>query len=732
MAKILVVEDEIIVAWDIKETLEKLGHTVVDLVVSGAEALESAANDSPDLVLMDIRLEGDIDGITAGDEIYQQLKIPVVYLTAHADELTLARATKTNPFGYIIKPFQSQSLQSTIKVALQRYQVEKSADLTQAHLANTLNSIGNGMIATDRQGLITFINPIAETLTGWNSADAIGMEIDRVFCLVWVTDGMPIENPSVRAMRLKEPVKSPDLCWLMPKDAPAIPISDTATPIITPDGEIVGSIIVFQDNTDRLSAEMDLWERNQDLEFFQLKLIFQVEAKTAEHQQAIACIEVLNLVLNKVSTAKSEDQILKTAIEQLGIAIDADYCWVTLHDLQGATARIASEYINTERQIYPTSKIGKEIDLLLYPQFYNHLFEIGSWIDPPLHILPKPYLDLLTLAAQMLIAPMIVDSQTVSSKSEPQHNRTIGEVGIITTGRSHWTSFQLQLINKTLSYAVKLFRQKHSSSFIAGSESQEDLDSIDLSLSIEWLNSLKDNFSNSIADVNRDMHLSAEMLKQQIHSFNIETENSAVVKHHQFLHQELAVNLETLQAEWRRQFQLIDILIDVQTNIKVFQIQSLNDTLFHRWIAQIFQNCSNLAEKYHLDFSYQMTENVPQIMLCPFPILESIVLEMFSNACKYTPPYYPIILEIDIRDKQLNINIISFEIEISAQELATMFIPFTPNLHNLSRQNGSTGLGLALVKKLLPHLGGKIQAESDRDSTRLLLTVPLQGGDLQN
>jgi CheY-like chemotaxis protein len=626
MAKILVVEDEVIVAWDIKETLEKLGHAVVNLVVSGAEALGSAFTDRPDLVLMDIRLEGEMDGITAGNEIYDRLNIPVVYLTAHADELTLARATKTNPFGYIIKPFQSQSLQSTIKVALQRHQVEESVHLTQACLIDTLNS------------------------------------------------------------------------------------------------------------------------RNQDLEFFQLRLISQLQSKTAEYQQTISCIQLLNLVLNKVYTVGSEEEILQIAIEQIGTAIDADYCWITRHDAQGATSRIVCEYINPDRQLYPTSKIGKEIDLLLYPQFYNHLLEIGNWIDPPLDILPKPYLDLLTIAAQMLIAPMIVDLQSAEYPSASQNERTIGEVGIITTGKADWTSLQSDLITQILSYIIKLFHQTHGKScdsrvgevrtVALGDDElvspQQHPKSIDLSLSLEWLNSLKDNFSDSISNVNRDMQISAEMLQKQIHSFNVEIENSAVVRHHQFLHHELAVNLETLQTEWRRQFELIDTLIDLQTNGTTFQIQSLNDILFRKWIAAIVENCTDLAERYHLDFSYQMTENIPQILLCPFSILESIVIEMFNNACKYTPPYYPIILEIDIRDRQLHINVVSFEIEISVQELATMFIPFSPSLSDIPQQHGSTGLGLALVKKLSLHLGGKIQAQSDRHSTRLLLSVPMLGKDNPN
>jgi PAS domain S-box-containing protein len=726
MAKILVVEDEIIVAWDIKETLEKLGHTVVDLVGSGADALGSAFTDRPDLVLMDIRLEDDTDGITAGNEIYHQLNIPVVYLTAHADELTLARATKTNPFGYIIKPFQSQSLQSTIKIALQRHQVEVSAALTQASLLNTLNSIGSGIISTDRQGLVTFINPIAEDLTGWGADEAIGVEIDRVFHLIWETDATEIENPSARAMRLNQTVKSPDRCWLLPKNAAAIPITDTATPTIAPNGEIVGSIIIFQNNTERLTTEMDLWERNQDLEFCQFKLTSQLRSKTAEHQQAIICLEVLNSVLNQIHTVKSEDEILNIAIAQLGIDINADYCWITLYDGQVSTARIAAEYINPNRQIYPSSKIGKEIDLGLYPQFYRHLFEIGSWIDPPLDILPKPYLDLLTPTDQMLIAPMTIASHTAAEQS-----RIVGEVGIITTGKADWTSFQLHLIAQTISYTIKLFRQTHYQLSSVVADLPDRLDSNGL-LSLEWLNDLKDDFITSIANVDRDMQMSAEMLQQQINSFNVETETATVVRHHQFLHQKLAINLEFLQAEWQRQFELVDILIDIQANGTVFKMQSQNDSLFRQWIATIVKRCSDLATRYHLDFSYQMTEKLPQMLISPFPMLELTILELFNNACKYTPPHYSIILEIDIQDRQLQVNVVSFEIELSSQELETIFIPFTPNPHNRSRQHGSTGLGLALVKKLVMNLGGKIQATSDHHSTRLSLKVPIVGRDLQN
>jgi PAS domain S-box-containing protein len=728
MTNILVVEDESIVAWDIKETLEKLGHQVVDLVVSGAEAIQAATTSRPDLVLMDIRLAGSIDGITAGDEIYGRLKIPVIYLTAHADEHTLERATQTNPFGYIIKPFRSQTLQSTIQVALQRHQLEKSTRLSQSGLANTLNSIGNGIIITDRQGLVTFINPNAQKLTGWTATDAIGVEIDRIFRLIWETDGSAIENPSMRAMRLQQLVKSPARCWLMSKDNTETPIADTATPIYRSDGEVVGSIVVFQDNTEPLSDRMDLWERNQDLEFFQHRLISQLQAQTVEYQQAIACIQVLDLVLKNVPTVDSEIEILQIAIQQLGIVIDADYCWCTLHDAQDGTARIVGEYINKERQINPTSKIGKEIDVLLYQEFYNHLFESESWIDPPSEIMPNIYLDLLPLADQMVICPIMTDlPQTAADRSAQRTDWAIGEVGILTTGKRQWKSFQAYLFTQILSHTVRLFRQTHRQSIGGGASPLEHQEAI--SLSLEWLNSLQDNFSRSIADVNRDLQIASQILQQQIDSIVDATEHLVVVEHPESLHQELSIKLRFLQAEWQRTFQLINTLIDVRLNGTTFQIQSLSDSQFESWITDIVRKCAQLAVRYRQEIGDRITTNrLPPIMLCAFPMLELIIVELFHNACKYTSPDRLIILEVDVRDRQLQVSIVSVGLKLSARELETIFLPFTNNSDELSLQHGITGLGLALVKQLVPHLGGSIRAISDRDSTSLILTVPMLEG----
>jgi signal transduction histidine kinase len=122
--KILVVEDEAIIAEDIAYHLEKMGYAVVDIVATGEEAIEVATTTHPDLVLMDIMLQGEKDGIEAAGQIRTELSIPVVYLTANADESTLQRAKVTGPFGYVIKPFKHKELRATIEIALSRHQAE--------------------------------------------------------------------------------------------------------------------------------------------------------------------------------------------------------------------------------------------------------------------------------------------------------------------------------------------------------------------------------------------------------------------------------------------------------------------------------------------------------------------------------------------------------------------------------------------------------------------------------
>ena len=140
-AKILVVEDESIIAKDIQNMLKNLGYEVPAIAFTAEEAIEKAAETRPDLVLMDIRLRGDMDGIKAAEQIRSQLDVPVVYLTAYADADTLERAKLTEPFGYIVKPFEERDLHTTVEVALYRHELEsklKEKERIERHLRQEL------------------------------------------------------------------------------------------------------------------------------------------------------------------------------------------------------------------------------------------------------------------------------------------------------------------------------------------------------------------------------------------------------------------------------------------------------------------------------------------------------------------------------------------------------------------------------------------------------------------
>ncbi len=123
--RILIVEDEHIVAMGIKRMLKGLGYTVTGVASSGEDAISKAESTFPDLVLMDIMLKGELDGVEAAKEIKERFDVPVVYLTAYSDSTILERVKKTGPSGYIVKPFDEKDLHSNIEIALHRYRKEK-------------------------------------------------------------------------------------------------------------------------------------------------------------------------------------------------------------------------------------------------------------------------------------------------------------------------------------------------------------------------------------------------------------------------------------------------------------------------------------------------------------------------------------------------------------------------------------------------------------------------------
>lgn len=265
-SKILIVEDESIVALNIKNRLEGLGYAVVATISSGESAIEAAAKNRPDLVLMDIKLKGKIDGIEAAGQIRSRFQIPVVYLTAYTDDETLNRAKLTEPYGYILKPFESRDLCTTIEIALYKHQMEQQLWEKKQWLATTLKSIGDAVITTDSQGLVTFMNPVAEALTCWKQEEVLGNDLTQVFYTINETTRELVDNPVELALRDGVTVGLDNDTLLITKHGSEIPIDDSASPIKNDVGQVLGAVLVFHDVTRQQQVKAFLERANEELE----------------------------------------------------------------------------------------------------------------------------------------------------------------------------------------------------------------------------------------------------------------------------------------------------------------------------------------------------------------------------------------------------------------------------------------------------------------------------------
>lgn len=252
--RVLIVEDESVVALDLEERLVRLGYAVSAVVNNGADALRYAGLNKIDLVLMDIHIRGAMDGIETAEVIRQTVKVPVIFLTAHADEATLQRAGLAEPFGYVLKPFDERELRATIEMAQYRHRAEERLRTMERWLATTLGSIGDGVIATDTDGRISFINAIAEAISGWTRGEALGRQLQEVFHILTSEGHLETIELFERTMAEGVTITLGENRCLRTRDGRLVPVDDSLAPIRDDQGSVTGCVIIFRDNTARLAA----------------------------------------------------------------------------------------------------------------------------------------------------------------------------------------------------------------------------------------------------------------------------------------------------------------------------------------------------------------------------------------------------------------------------------------------------------------------------------------------
>ena len=252
--RVFIVEDEGIVAADLQTMLKRLGYTVVGMAASGEEAVEGIARTLPDLVLMDIRLQGEMDGIQTAEHIMVHHDIPVTYLTAYADETTLERAKTTLPYGYILKPFEERDLRTTIELALYKYRMNQMLGKMEGWYAATLQSLGDAVIATNLQGHVTYMNAVAESISGWKTEDAYGKKLTDILHVVHKASRAALPSVVEQVSREKAVVREAEAVALISRDGKEVPITYSRGPIKKRTGRSTAS---------RLFSTARLWRRRK-------------------------------------------------------------------------------------------------------------------------------------------------------------------------------------------------------------------------------------------------------------------------------------------------------------------------------------------------------------------------------------------------------------------------------------------------------------------------------------
>lgn len=250
--RILIVENEGLVGCDMATTLTKFGHAVVGICDSGEEALARFDELRPDLVLLDVHLAGQLDGIETARELQRRTPVAIVYVTACADLETVARARETHPQGYLLKPFNHDELRLAVEVAAQRHFEEKERQRREHSYFDAFQSLADGVIAADLAGGVTFMNPAAARATGWSPQEVVGRSLNEVFRIYQAggepADILPVESATSHGERT---------VFLTTHSGDRVPIQDRTAPLRDSEGHLTGLIILFRPTSASPSPSVD-------------------------------------------------------------------------------------------------------------------------------------------------------------------------------------------------------------------------------------------------------------------------------------------------------------------------------------------------------------------------------------------------------------------------------------------------------------------------------------------
>ncbi|MCF7859051.1 MAG: response regulator [Candidatus Cloacimonetes bacterium] len=308
---ILIVEDEKIIAEDVKNTLLKFNYQVPMIISSGEEAIEKAEELRPDLILMDIMIEGNINGIEAAKQIYKKLEIPIIFLTAYADENILEKAAESSPFGYLIKPFEDRELRATIEMAFYKYKMENRLRKNRNFLLKIIDSVPNNIYVKDKKGKYLVVNYSQAFLYNSTPQEMIGktekelINVSKIRC----KEVDNITKDDIKVLTEKKEISLPEKSIEL-DNGEILWLKTTKVPLETPDNPdaILG---VSVDITELKNSFYRLQELMEEIVNGLVSAVEKRDPYTAGHQRRVS--QLADKIAKKMGLEKSKIDGLRIA-----------------------------------------------------------------------------------------------------------------------------------------------------------------------------------------------------------------------------------------------------------------------------------------------------------------------------------------------------------------------------------------------------------------------------------
>lgn len=380
VTRVLIVEDDAIINRHLQTCLLKVGYEVVGTAAEGAKALQLVGEVKPDLVLMDISLFGEMDGIQTADLIHDRYDIPVIFLTAFADELTLKRAKATNPFGYILKPFDQRSLYTTIEMAVHKHQLEKRLRESEELLRTLVENQGEGVVIVDVNETFTFINPAAEAIFAAPNGTLIGRSLSDF------TSAEMFELVRKQTLLRRQGLKSVYELEIICLDGEKRIVSVTATPWFDKVGNFSGAYGILSDITERKRIE------------------------AAEHEQRTLA-EALRDTAVMLSSTRDVNEVLDRILDYVGQVVPHDTAILMILEGDQVSIFLPKRSMRQTGMLIPPDL---KFDWKQY-QFFERIYESGmpSVLSTPAEMSQLPTHSLMRRLKSFVSAPLKIKNQII-------------------------------------------------------------------------------------------------------------------------------------------------------------------------------------------------------------------------------------------------------------------------------------------------------------------------------